>query len=88
MSFEIAYKMGQLRAKLDGDNAALMDEIVELAKKEESAPNGTVSIPFISTPQKDTNINDWTIRCAVPKENASVEASMAADNPETFGPRL
>lgn len=87
MSFEIAYKMGQLRAKLDGDNAALMDEIVELAKKEESAPNGTVSIPFISTPQK-TNMNDWTITCAVPKAEQSVKASLAADNAETFSTRL
>lgn len=87
MSFEIAYKMGQLRAKLDGDNAVLMDEIVELAKKEESARNGSVSIPFISTPKK-TDMDDWTITCAVPKAEQSVEASMAADNPETFGPRL
>ena len=87
MSFEIAYKMGQLRAKLDGDNAALMDEIVELAKKEESATKDVVSIPFISTPQK-TNMNDWTVTCAVPKEERSIEASIAADNPETFGPRL
>ena len=59
MSFEIAYKMGQLRAKLDGDNAALMDEIVELARKEESATKDVVSIPFISTPQK-TKMDDWT----------------------------
>ena len=85
---EALFRLGKLLGDKEGPMAEEIKKIADLVGGiEESAPNGTVSIPFISTPQK-TNMNDWTITCAVPKAEQSVEASIAADNPETFGPRL
>lgn len=86
---EALFRLGKLLGDKEGPMAEEIKKIADLVGGiEESATKDVVSIPFISTPQKDTNINDWTVRYAVPKENASVEASIAADNPETFGTRL
>ena len=88
--FEIAYKMGQLRARLDGENAQLMDEIVELEKKEEAKRDGTVEIPLVTgakryEPDKPAG---WTITCSKDDININQDAVLAADNPETFGVKL
>lgn len=87
MSFEIAYKLGQLRAGLDGELAQKMDEIVELMKKEESAPRDTISIPFIRQ-------DDYSQTSNIPQKRefycstGTAEAHLAADNAETFGVKL
>ena len=90
MSFEIAYKLGQLRAGLDGELAQKMDEIVELMKKEESAPKDTISIPFI----QDGHQQKWNEPQIAERftytstADGTAEAHLAADNQETFGVKL
>lgn len=56
MNFKVAYKLGMLRAKLEGESAQLCDEIVDLIEKDENK-DGYVNIPFINDPliqRKDT----------------------------------
>ena len=67
---EALFRLGKLLGDKEGPMAEEIKKIADLVGSiEESAPNGTVSIPFISTPQRDTNMGDWTITCAVPGEN-------------------
>ena len=84
--FEIAYKMGQLRARLDGEEGKLMDEIVELEKKEEAKRNGTVEIPLVTGYNPAERPDGWKITCSTSADSA--EENLAADNPETFGVKL
>ena len=89
--FEIAYKMGQLRARLDGEEGKLMDEIVELEKQEEAKRNGTVEIPFVTGVKRyepTDKPNEWTITCSKDDSNINTDAVLAANNEETFGVKL
>lgn len=88
--FEIAYKMGQLRARLDGEEGKLMDEIVELEKQEEAKRNGTVEIPLVTGVKRyePDKPNEWTITSSKDDSNINTDAVLAADNPETFGVKL
>lgn len=81
---EALFRLGKLLGDKEGPMAEEIKKIADLVGGiEESAPTGTVSIPFISTPNK-VDLNDWTVTCAVPKAEQSVEEHLAADNPETF----
>lgn len=85
---EALFRLGKLLGDKEGPMAEEIKKIADLVGGiEESAPNGTVSIPFISKPN-DVNVDNWKITCAVPKAEQSVEASLAADNAETFSTRL
>ena len=89
--FEIAYKMGQLRARLEGENAQLMDEIVELEKQEEAKRNGTVEIPLVTGMKRYEPADkpaEWSITCSKDDSNINQDAVLAANNEETFGVKL
>lgn len=66
---EALFRLGKLLGDKEGPMAEEIKKIADLVGGiEESAQNGTVSIPFVNTPQR-TNMNDWTVTRAVPGEN-------------------
>lgn len=70
-AFEIAYKMGKLSARLDGENAKELEEIVELFKQADSPEY--ISVPVMHEPAVT---RPWEAACK--QGNASISAEDAS----------
>lgn len=78
MNFKVAYKLGMLRAKLEGESAQLCDEIVDLIEKDENK-DGYVSIPFVDDTliqRKDTITPTFDLTGTGDSSNAGINVTI------------